>query len=741
MTPSGPPNLQAELAGSNPAAEFPQDLQLRVSEALPRDAGRGIVRCDPPYLERLSAQVGDVVELSGDQGLAVARVMPTHPDHRGQGVIQMDSILRHNAAVGLDQKVTVRLATQREARSLTLLPAGPGAAALRKVERRYLAHLLTGVPLMKGNRVRLSPFGTRPREFTVQEATPEGPVVVSASTRVTIKEHPSEGEQVGVSYEDIGGLHREIQRVREMIELPMKYPEIFERLGIDPPRGVLLQGPPGCGKTLIARAVARETEAAFFPVSGPEIIHKFYGESEAHLRQIFEDASKRAPSIVFIDEIDAIAPRREDLGGEKQVELRVVAQLLALLDGLESRGHVIVIAATNLPNILDPALRRPGRFDREISIGVPDRKGRLEILEIYTRGMPLEEDVNLETFAERTHGFVGADLEAFCREAAMHALRRLLPKIDFTQEKVPYSDLLALQVGMQDFAEAFQEVEPSALREVSVEIPNVCWEQVGGLGEAKRSLQEAVDWPLAHPDLVRHLGTRPPRGILLTGPPGTGKTLLAQAVASESGVNFISISGPSLISKFVGDSERGIREVFRKARLAAPCVVFFDELDGLLPRRGAGGSDAGVSERVMTQFLAEFSGVRDLQGVVLLGATNRLDILDPALLRPGRFDVILELPLPDVTARGEILAIHSRGKPMGEDVDLGALAAEPTEGLSGADLEGLMTRASWLALREYLESSAAEGDRPLPRVRRHHLEQALKWLKAQRMEPGRWGEA
>jgi transitional endoplasmic reticulum ATPase len=504
-----------------------------------------------------------------------------------------------------------------------------------------------------------------------------------------------------ISYEDIGGLKPQLQRIREMIELPLRYPEVFERLGIDAPKGVLLHGPPGCGKTLIARAIAHETQANFYAVSGPEIIHKFYGESEAHLRKIFEEGSRKAPSIIFLDEIDAIAPRREQVVGE--VEKRVVAQLLALMDGLAKRQKLIVIAATNLPNVLDPALRRPGRFDREIAIPIPDRHGRKEILEIHSRGMPLAEKVDLNHLAEITHGFVGADLEALCREAAMICLRRIMPEVDFGLARIPYDQLAKLEVEMDDFLEALRDIEPSALREVFVEVPNVHWQDVGGLAETKQRLVEAVEWPLQHPNLFTQAGIRPPKGILLSGPPGCGKTLLAKAVASETKVNFISVKGPELLSKYVGESERGVREVFRKARQAAPCIVFFDEIDALVPSRSAGTSDSHVAERVLSQFLAELDGVEELKGVLVLGATNRLDLLDTAILRPGRFDQIVEIPLPNESERSEIFAIHLHNKPLGAGIGFNDLASR-TEGFSGADISSTCTRAALRAVRRAVQA-------------------------------------
>jgi transitional endoplasmic reticulum ATPase len=529
-----------------------------------------------------------------------------------------------------------------------------------------------------------------------------------------------------------------------MIELPLKYPQIFERLGIDPPKGVLLYGPPGTGKTLIARSVANETEAYFTSISGPEIMGKFYGESEARLRSIFDDAQKHTPSIIFIDEIDAIAPKREDMGGEKQVERRVVAQLLSLLDGLQSRGQVIVIGATNIPNTLDPALRRPGRFDREISIPIPDRNGRLHILQIHTRGMPLSgepgqgsgeahDGVDLEKLAEITHGFVGADLEALAREAAMSALRKILPRIDFDVDEIPYETLLKLEVTMDDFLDAMKEVEPSAIREVFVEVPDVRWDDVGGLEEIKQELKEAVEWPIKYADVFRAAGTHPPKGILLHGPPGTGKTLLAKAVASETKVNFISIKGPSLMSKFVGESEKGIREVFKTAKQASPAIIFFDEIDAVVPRRGSGIAESGVTERVVSQFLAEMDGIEELKGVVVLAATNRLDMIDPALLRGGRFDLVIELPLPDEDTRLSIFGIHTKNKPLGKDVDLRALAKE-TVGLAGSDIEFICRKASMLTIREYVNhtQNAKPNARAQLTISKRHFEEALRLVQKQK---------
>ena len=508
-----------------------------------------------------------------------------------------------------------------------------------------------------------------------------------------------------ITYEDIGGLRPHIRRIREMIELPLKYPEVFERLGIEPPKGVFLYGPPGCGKTLIAKAVANETDAYFTHISGPEIMGKFYGESEARLRKVFEDAQAHAPAIVFIDEIDAIAPKREEMGGEKQVERRVVAQLLALMDGLESRGQVIVIAATNIPNVIDPALRRPGRFDREIAIPIPDRNARLDILHIHTRGMPLAKGVDLERLADITHGFVGADLAALCREAAMVTLRQLFPEVDFDLAEIPVEKLMKLEVTQEAFLEALRDIEPSAIREVFVEVPNITWRDVGGLDEIKKRLIEAVEWPLKYAELFARAGIRPPKGILLTGPPGCGKTLLVKALAAESEVNFISVKGPELMSKYVGESERGIREIFRKAKQAAPTILFFDEIDSVVPHRGAGGMDSQVAERVISQFLTEMDGIEELKGVLVIAATNRPDRIDAALLRPGRLDLIFELTMPDEKSRQMIFRVHTKGKPLAQDVDLEMLAKE-AEGFTGAEIEAVCQDAAMRAIRKAIEPKA-----------------------------------
>ncbi|HYU32482.1 MAG TPA: CDC48 family AAA ATPase [Thermoanaerobaculia bacterium] len=678
-------------------------VSLRIAEALGKDVGRGIARLDPKDLAHLGAEVGDILAIAGER-TTVAKAMPAYSESRGKGVLQIDGVTRGNAKAGLDQRVKVSKIAGAPATKIVLRPVGTLPALQKSGDSRYVTRLLEGLPLLEGDRVRATLFASRYQDFEVVSTQPKGCVVVHPRTQLAVEAEAKKGTAPsGISYEEIGGLRKEIRRVREMIELPLRYPQLFERLGIDAPKGVLLHGPPGTGKTLLARAVAHETEAAFISVSGPEVIHKFYGESEAKLRGIFEQARKSAPCIIFLDELDAIAPKRENVQGE--VEKRVVAQLLALMDGLEARGQIIVIGATNLPNLLDPALRRPGRFDREIEIGIPDATSRREILEIHTRGMPLGEDVDLAKLAAITHGFVGADLEALCREAAMTTLRGVMPEVDFASEELPYDVILALTVSMDDFLSALAEVEPSAIREVFVEVPDVEWEAVGGLAGIKRELKDAVEWPLKHAELLRHAGLRPTKGILLHGTPGTGKTLLAKAVASQSGVNFISVKGPALLSMYVGESEKGIREVFKKARQAAPCILFFDEIDALAPVRSGESGDSGVSRRVISQLLTEMDGIEELKNVLIVAATNRKDMLDPALLRPGRFDLLLELPLPDTAEREQIFRIHLQGKPAGDDVEIAELA-ERTEGFSGAEIEQVCHRAALLGVRELINQSA-----------------------------------
>ena len=707
-------------------------LKLKVTEARPKDLGRGLARLDPADMARLGVGVGDVVEVVGKR-MTVAKAMPAYKEDRGRSLVQVDGVARENAGAAIDQSVEVRKAEAQPARRVVLAPI-----SITPAERdlKYIGGLLDGLPVIEGDRVTATLFGNRSADFKVKSTTPPGPVVINPTTELEVAKGPGQVADTAkggdaprpLSYEEIGGLKRELHRIREICELPLRYPQVFERLGIDPPKGVLLHGPPGCGKTLIARAVAHETSAKFFTINGPEIIHKFYGESEAHLRKVFEEAAKQAPSVIFIDEIDAIAPSRDKVVGD--VEKRVVATLLTLMDGLSRRKNVIVLAATNLPNVLDPALRRPGRFDREIAISIPDRDGRKEILEIHSRGMPLAGDVDLAHLASITHGFVGADLEALCREAAMLCLRRLLPAIDFGSGQIPYETLRALEVRMGDFQGALREIEPSAIREVFVEIPNVGWDDVGGLDDVKRELIESVEWPLKHAEIFATAGIKPPRGILLSGAPGCGKTLLAKAVASQTQVNFISVKGPSLLSKYVGESERGVREIFRKAKQAAPCIIFFDEIDALVPARGSGGSDSGTSERVIGQFLAEMDGVEEMNGVLVLAATNRPDILDPALLRPGRFDIQLEIPLPDLAGRRDIFRIALKNKPATDDVSVDDLASR-SEGLTGAEIQGLCTRAARTALREALEGRDEDSLAiPVVRITPDHLEAALEEVKS-----------
>ncbi len=675
-----------------------QEITRKIAEALPKDVGRGLARLDPADMVSLGIEPGDVVRLIGERETA-AKAMSAFPGDRGKGIVQIDGLTRDNAKVSLGGKVRLLATPYAAATRVKLAPADDTSHA--KGRGDYVARLLEGLVITEGDRVRATLMGTRTRDFTVLKTVPQGAVVIHPSTAIEVSgQQAGAAQQQRIAYEDIGGLHRELASIREMIELPLRRPEIFERLGIDAPKGVLLYGPPGCGKTLIARAVANETDAKFFGLSGPEIMHKFYGESEAHLRKVFEDAGA-GPSIIFLDEIDAIAPKRTSLGSEQQVERRVVSQLLTLMDGLKGRGKVIVIGATNIPDSIDPALRRPGRFDREIAIGVPDKPGRLQILQVHSRGMPLAEDVSLDRLAQVTHGFVGADLQSLCREAAMARLRKLFSGFSLDLDDVPADDLEKLTVGMDNFQEALALIEPSAIREVFTEVADVRWTDVGGLDEAKRILNESIEWPAQYPDLFKKAGVVPPKGILLYGPPGVGKTLLAKAVATESGANFISVKGPALMSRWVGETERAVRELFHKAKLASPCIVFLDEIDSIAPRRG-GGEGSSVTDRTIAQLLTEMDGVQELRGVVVLAATNRKDLVDPALLRAGRFDFLIELPPPDPAARLAIFKVHTRGRPLAADVDLAVLAGAASEGQSGADIELACRNASLAAIREYL---------------------------------------
>ncbi len=686
---------------------------------------------DPVDMGTIGASIGDVIEVKSKERDAVAKLMPIYMEDRGKKIIQIDGILRDNAKVGIDEKVEVLKVVHHEALRVVLKPLQ--AASLRGDEQ-YLGKLFAGIPVVKGSKVRAILFGSKTRDFEVMDTSPSGVVLVSPQTTIAIKGTEREEaveKKPGVSYEDIGGLGKEIQRVREMIELPLKYPQVFDRLGIDPPKGVLLYGPPGTGKTLIARAVAHEADANFFTVNGPEVIHKFYGESEKHLREYFEKAANAAPAILFIDEIDAIAPKRMEVQGE--VEKRVVATLLSQMDGLRGRGDIIVIGATNIPDILDPALRRPGRFDREIRIGIPDKGGREQILGIHTRGMPLAKDVDIKKLAEITHGYVGADLEALARESAMSCLRRLFVGSGVSLDEIPLEKLMELEVTMDHFMEAMSEVEPSAIREVFVEVPNVTWEDVGGLDEIKKRLKESIQWPLEYTGLFEHAHVSPPRGVLLEGAPGTGKTLIAKALANESGVNFISIKGPELMNKYVGEAEKGVRELFKRAKAASPCIIFFDEIDSIVPERGHGGGDSGVTQRVISQFLTEMDGIEELKGVMVLGATNRKDLIDPALLRTGRFDFILTVGMPDAGTRREIFDIHTRGKPLDSNVNIDSLV-QKTDGMSGSDIEAVCRRATMNVLRSFIHEhkEAADKKKKSLKIATGDLEQALEEVKKER---------
>lgn len=705
-----------------------EKLTLRVAEAESKDAGRGFARIDPSMMDELCLGIGDIILISGKKD-APAKLMPTYPENRGKGLVQIDGILRENIKAGIDEKVRVKAAEVDTAQRVLLRPVAGRAAA---GEEGFYGKMFDGMPVIQGMKIRAILFGSRPRDFEVVQTSPDGIVVISAQTSVRIEgEEKAPAERGAVSYEDIGGLEKEIQRIREMIELPLRYPEVFDRLGIDAPKGVLLYGPPGTGKTLIARAVAHESEANFYTVNGPEIVHKFYGESERHLKEIFDKASQSAPSIIFIDEIDSIAPKRAEVQGD--VEKRIVATLLAQMDGLKSRGQIVVIGATNIPDVLDPALRRPGRFDREIRIGIPDKNGRYKILQIHTRGMPLTEDVDLKHLAEITHGYVGADLEALAREAAMITLRKVFNKPGVSLDSIPLEDLLTLEVGMEQFRDSLKEIEPSATREIFVEIPNVKWTDVGGLEHIKSLLREAIEWPLRYGAVFEHARATPPKGILLYGPPGTGKTLIAKALANESGVNFISVKGPELLSKWVGESEKGIRETFKRAKAASPCIIFFDELDAIAPQRGGHGGDSGVTERVISQMLTELDGIEELKGVVVLAATNRKDLVDPALLRAGRFDFLVNIPRPDEPSREKIFEVHMAGRPIVPEVSAKDLAGR-TEGFSGSDIESVCRDATMRTIRRFIKEhgDAAESKKSKFKITKKDFDEAVQLVKEQR---------
>jgi len=704
------------------------EITLKVAKAYPADTGRGIARLDPSSLLKLQISPGDVIQITGKK-TTVAKVWRADRQDWGQDLIRIDGFTRQNAGAGIGERVKVVPIEPRIANTVMLAPVEAMDTSPSEMPETFIKRQLLKRPVMTGDVVPII-SGARPfmgRQSTSQmlplvvvDTDPAGPVMVDELTKIVVRDKPATGMEAlkgtGITYEDIGGLKEEVQRVREMIELPLKHPELFERLGIEPPKGVLLYGPSGTGKTLIAKAVANEAGASFFSIAGPEIMSKYYGESEQRLRDIFEEAEENAPSIIFIDELDSIAPKREEVTGE--VERRVVAQLLTEMDGLEERGQVVVIGATNRIDAIDPALRRGGRFDREIEIGVPDADARFEIFQIHTRGMPLEEDVDLRKLADRTHGFVGADIAALCRESAMKALRRYLPDINL-DEPIPEELLESMRITKDDFEAALREIEPSAMREVFLEVPKVTWDMVGALERAKQDIREAVEWPLKYPEKFKERGLTPPRGILLYGPPGTGKTLLAKAVATESESNFICVRGPELLSKWVGESEKAIREIFKKARQVAPSIVFFDELDAIAPMRGADFGDSHVTERVISQLLTELDGLEGLKGVVVIGATNRPDIIDPALVRSGRFDRLVLVGPPDRRGRKEIFRIHTRGMPLAEDVDFDHLA-DLTEGYVGSDIELVCREAAMESLREDFDDG---------KVRLAHFLEALKRVR------------
>ncbi|MDD1741477.1 MAG: CDC48 family AAA ATPase, partial [Methanothrix sp.] len=699
------------------------EITLKVIEARPTDVGRGIARIDPAVFSQMGWQAGDAVSIGGKKKTA-ALLWPGYPEDTGTGVVRLDGNTRRNAGASIDDKLPVKLIQAAPAESVVFAPTVPlritGAEA-------YLQRYMEGRVITRGDIIEIAVMG-RKIELMATRVTPsKDAAVIGDNTRIEMSDKPAKEEKAGprVTYEDIGGLSAEIKKVREMIELPMKHPELFERLGVEAPKGVLLYGPPGTGKTLLAKALASETNAHFETLSGPEIMSKYYGESEEKLRSLFKTAEEQAPSIILIDEIDSIAPKREEVTGE--VERRVVAQMLALMDGMETRGKVVVIGATNRPDSLDPALRRPGRFDREIEIGVPNRQSRLEVLQIHTRGMPLSKDVNQEKLADVTHGFVGADLAALAREAGMRAIRRVLPEIDLEVESIPAETLNKIEVNNDDFLEALREMEPSAMREVMVESPNVHWDEIGGLADVKQQLVESVEWPLTYAKLFAHMDAKAPKGILLYGPPGTGKTMLAKAVATESQANFISIKGPEFLSKWVGESEKAVRETFRKARQAAPSVIFLDEIDSIVPARGGSTSDSHVTERVISQILTELDGLESLNSVIVIAATNRPDIIDPALLRPGRFDRLIEIGLPDELARQEILKIHTAKKPLADDVKIEELAKR-TEKFSGADLGALVSEAVMLSIRECVLAGKGNEEAQVCeyKLEAKHFEEALK---------------
>jgi len=699
-------------------------LELKVTEALAEDVGKGWARLDPEDIKALNGVLGDLIEISGAKK-TVARITGTFPEFYGKKVIQIDGITRSNAQTNLGEVVRVKKIPRKTAATVLVTPLDFTSVLPEESELDQFAKVLQGLPVMLGDKINIPFLGGKERLFKVEATSPSGGAIINQKTKFLLKKPDFSMEAPShVSYEDVGGLENELRLVREMVELPLRYAEAFERLGIEAPKGVLLYGPPGTGKTLIARAIASETKLHFIRVNGPEIIHKFYGESEAKLREIFEEASRKAPSIIFIDEIDAIAPKRAEVLGE--VEKRVVAQLLALMDGMVSRGHVIVIGATNIPEMIDPALRRPGRFDREIVLPIPNAEGRQAILRIHSRHMPLASEVNLDRLAQITYGFVGADLEALCKEAGMVALRRYL---SFEGENHLHTILTTaekLQITMQDFLTALREIEPTATREFYTERSTVKWHHIGGLSKIKETLISIVDWPNKYPDLFKAGKVHPPKGILFSGPSGTGKTLMAKALAGETGLNFISISGPILFSKWLGESEKALHQIFKKAKQSAPCILFFDEIDALVSARGY-TRDGGAAERMSSQFFNELDNLSDLSQVIVLGATNREDLLDPALIRAGRLDYVLKFPVPDEKERLEIFQVHTREKPLGSDVDLTQLA-KSTEGMVGSQIAWICRSATMKAIAESIHAA----EKRLPNklfIGAQHFEEAIKELR------------
>ncbi len=687
------------------------DKALKVAELKPSEAGRGVARIDPELMDILGLKVGDIVQIDGTKK-TVAKVLRGGPEDANRGVIRIDGSTRRNAGTGIDERVDIKKVVAKDAEKITFSPT----EQLRlQGGEDYLREVMEGRAFAKGDTITLSVMGNKIELVITSFAPSADAVMMTSKTEVKVTEKPasSTGDIPKVSYDDIGGLGDEVKKIREMVELPLRHPELFKRLGVEAPKGVLLHGPPGTGKTMLAKAVAGETSSNFTYIGGPEIMSKFYGESEGKLREIFKEAEENAPSIIFIDEIDSIAPKRDEVSGEE--ERRIVAQLLALMDGLKSRGKVVVIGATNRPNSIDEALRRPGRFDREIEIRIPDRNGRLEILQIHTRGMPLAEDVDLERLADLTHGYAGADLAALAKEAAMAALRRVLPDVNLEAEEIPVDVLNRIQVTKADFRNALKDMQPSTLREVLIEKPNIKWDDIGALEQAKQELREAVEWPLKYAKVFDHMNARPPKGILLYGPPGTGKTMLAKAVATESEANFISVKGPEFLNKWVGESEKAVRETFRKARQASPCVIFMDEIDSITPQRGT-GSDNNATERVISQMLTEMDGLEALNDVVVIAATNRPDIIDPALLRPGRFDKAIYIGPPDKESRKKIFQIQTKSKPLDKDVDLDVLA-DKTEGCTGADIAAICNEAVMGAVRELVKSGKVPADKDLDKCK------------------------